>query len=271
MGLRIVSLFMFALLPFQSIACDLHPYKIVELYMLAPHEIADIECSKEEPDNYVYRNVGERASSEDQLLFIEKVLAKTNLEYDDVRIDEKGILRWTITNDRYMKGPGQRGLASIEDKPKKKTHAFYVEFYSGAVNISSTDLTSNVSEKAFSKMSNAINVVWSHLWTDNVSYFFVGSLKRHDFEVSNNRTISDTNVIQHYIGTSLRFKLSDRISLSPGLGLGQSLILSSSGANITSNISRFPSSSGDLYFKAFMTSDTTQACRLDSISIGTSD
>ena len=45
--------------------------------------------------------------------------------------------------------------------------------------------------------------------------------------------------------------------------------LSTNARSIQSNIANFPINSGNLYFKAFMTSDTSQACSLDDIAIST--
>lgn len=92
--------------------------------------------------------------------------------------------------------------------------------------------------------------------TTPISY---NSLKAINFTESGNCSISyqlsgDGSTYYYHNGSAWVTAGSEDVSLS------------TSGNWIGSNITSFPISSGNLYFKAFMTSDTSQACTLDQIS-----
>lgn len=176
-----------------------------------------------------------------------KLIASSPYSVDDVTIDNC-IYTWYISNKKYIfkaRQVKQRSIASTEvpveteeelapnktDKLNKKENiqSFSAILYSGVSSLASTDKTSGTSEKAVSSLGYGIGVVWSHLWTKRVSFFAIGTLKKFDFKTSSARSLSEASSTQSYIGTGLNIKLGDRFTLTPGLGMGESLILNSDG------------------------------------------
>ncbi len=113
--------------------------------------------------------------------------------------------------------------------PKKSIQTLAIGFYSGIASIASTDTVSNVKETAVSDLGYGLTFSWSHHWSEKTSFFAVGSLKKFDFRVADNRTISKASVTHGYVGTGIDFKLGNRFSLAPGVGIGESLVLNSNG------------------------------------------
>lgn len=159
------------------------------------------------------------------------LIKKTPYHVEDLKMS-RGTYQWHITNTPYLKKTSSRLPASVEKKskiPSKPTQALSFGFYFGSASIASVDTTIDAKESAVTDLGYGINATWAHLWTDRVSFFAVGSLKKFKFKVANNRSLSKSSVTHRYIGAGVNFKLGNRFSLAPGIGIGESLILNSSG------------------------------------------
>jgi hypothetical protein len=162
---------------------------------------------------------------------------------DDIKcVDKKHI--WNISNKRYFiqntVAKKNRTVASVKQEnktlkknevQKKPTQALFVGLYSGIASISSVDTTANAKAEATASLGYGLTLAWTHFWTDKISFFAVGSLKKFDFKVASNRTISKGSVTHGYVGAGVNFKLGERFVMTPGLGVGESLILNSNGGN----------------------------------------
>lgn len=133
--------------------------------------------------------------------------------------------------------PYKRDIASVPEMQGERTplakpkQSLYLGTYLGNASISSKDTVTGSTEKAASNIGQGFHAVWTQHWSDNLSFFVVGSLKRYKFSVGRGRTLADESVTQAYVGTGLNIKVSDRVTMTPGLGIGESLILSSLSTN----------------------------------------
>ena len=223
--LHLFLTFIFSFISLKSIACHLSPYeKIGLLYGNSYKE--ETECSN---DFYIFKDREGDLSREESIDLIKSLAREANLFFDDFTISEKGSYLWNISNNRFLKE--ERNLASIsqQELTKPKTNNLSFGVFSEAASISSTDTSSGVTEDAAANLGYGAYVLWSRKWSERGSYFVVGSLKSYSFDVGSGRTLVDSNVTQGYVGAGLSMKLGSRVSMGVGLGLGESLILTSGG------------------------------------------
>ena len=114
---------------------------------------------------------------------------------------------------------------------KVKIHSLYTSFYFGSAGIMQTDDVSGVEETAYSDLGLGLSLIWSHHWSKNFDVFSVGSLKSFTFNVDESRELESSSMTQSFVGVGAKYKFS-RFSISPTLGMGESILLSSDGTTI---------------------------------------
>lgn len=159
----------------------------------------------------------------------------------------KGKPTWIISNKRFMFKPQRdfhRTPSSVEPKQQRIESPqvikqdpkidFQYSFNFGSASIKSVDSISNVEATAVSDIVYGVSVSWQHLWSKRLNAFFVGSAKNYNFRVSDSREISQGAITQGFVGVGLNYQIAKDLSISPALGVGDSLILESDGdANIS--------------------------------------
>lgn len=216
MKFRHWTFFLISIYSLESVTCDLMIEKRRSLIESSPYFVKDISCNPEGQYQWIISNKRYLAPKNKSLSTKELAAHKKRLKK---RLPASA-------NDFPLK----QNTKSINQKTsRKKTHSLSLGFSSSVSSISSTDNSTNSTEKATSDNGYGVSATWTHLWTDRLSYFVTGSIKKYSFIMGTGRTLTDSDLSHSYIGTGLNIKLGDRITLIPGLGIGESLILSSTG------------------------------------------
>ena len=235
---RVYVYFLLLFFTYSSFAeeCSLSPKRKRFLIKSSLYPVDDIKCAGENQKWFISnkRHIFKTA-------FDKKKLIENSPYQVDSLVSKRGVYQWHITNDVYLSKRKSRSIASTKEiesestqniePATKPTQAFSVGLYAGSASITSTDALSNSTESTVSDLGYGLNLSWAHLWTDKVSFFVVGNLKRFDFRVANNRTILKSSVTHSYIGTGINLKFGARFEVTPEVGIGESLILTSNGGS----------------------------------------
>lgn len=184
--------------------CDLSPERVSNLVLESPYNVKDVDCSSKHP--WTYRLTIENYGKEKR----ERSIASVQVERELKTLGDK------LVNEK---------------KGNQTKHSLQVGSFYGAASLAATDKASKATEKSASDIGYGAHVVWGHKWSENLNYFFVGTLRKFNFKTSLGRFIEKSSVSQAYVGTGLNVRITERLRLIPGVGLGQSLLLTSDGSS----------------------------------------
>ena len=203
-----------------------------ELINKSIYLVEDIECVRETLRWLISNNRHYTGKNENNIID-KRILKKSPYFVEKVK-KKNGKYHWRITNRHFLKRSTSRLPASVDNlaqNPKENKHNLSLGIYLGSASVASIDTLSNTKESAVADVGMGVNIKWSHLWTPHVNFYAIGTLKKYKFRVADKRSLTASNIKQTYIGTGIDFKLNDRFTLSPEVGLAESFILKSNGGN----------------------------------------